>query len=113
MLGLDAHRMAADRLTIAAGVTVCRGTVAVLERLQKIARNLGSIDVNGSVLLGKKHPLAADQIQETQKLVGRQLKRLEEVPQHPKPRSADRLLEAIGQEEFGQVAVEAPRTVGR
>ena len=44
---------------------------------------------------------------------GDQLKRLEEVPQHPKSRSTDRLLEAIGQEEFGQVAVEAPRTVGR
>jgi len=53
-----------------------------------------------SVLLGKKHPLAADQIQETEKLVGRQLKRFEEVPQHPKPRSTDWLLEAIGQEEF-------------
>ena len=70
MLGLDAHRLAADCLTVAAGVTVCRGTVAVLERLQKIARNLGSVDVNGRVLSGKKHPLATDQIQEAQELVG-------------------------------------------
>ena len=42
-----------------------------------------------------------------------QLKGLEEVTQDPEPRSADRLLEAIRQEEFGQVALEPPRTIGR
>src|SRR5664279_1843097 len=112
VLGRDRNGLRRNPLAIATSLAVQGGAVTVAKTVQEAIRDLPRLHPNRTLRQRREHALQARQFGQRFQSHRIHLPRLPEVTQTPERFLADRFLEAIRQQQFGQIAIEPPLAVG-
>src|SRR5664279_6478254 len=110
--GQDRNGLCGNPLAIAASLAVHGGAVAVAKTVQEILRDLPRIHPDRTLRQRREPVLQARQVEHRFQSQWIHLPGLQEVTQIPERFLANRLLEAIRQQQFGQIAIEASLAIG-
>src|SRR5664280_963376 len=112
VLGRDRNGLRRNPLAIATSLAVQGGAVTVEKTVQEAIRDVPRLHPNRTLWQRREHALQARQFGQRFQSQRIHLPRLPEVTQSPERFLTDRFLEAIRQQQSGQIAIEAPLAVG-
>src|SRR5664279_5391012 len=112
VLGRDRNGLRRNPLAIATSLAGHGGAVTVAKTVQEAIRDLPRLYPNRTLRQRREHALQARQFGQRFRSQRIHLPRLPEVTQSPERFLTDRFLEAIRQQQSGQIAIEPPLAVG-